>query len=60
MYNMYTIYTMNLKINIWTLNFLFKSENWYFNYENYYFNFKIYILGFEIWYLNMKIVISIV
>jgi hypothetical protein len=24
---------MNLKINIWTLNFLFKSENWYFNYE---------------------------
>jgi hypothetical protein len=25
------------QINIWTLSFLFKSENWYFNYENYYF-----------------------
>jgi hypothetical protein len=25
--------------NIWTFNFLFKSENWYFNFENYYFNF---------------------
>jgi hypothetical protein len=57
---MYTIYTMNFKINIWILNFLFKSENWYFNYKNDYFNFNKYILGFEIWYLNMKIVISIV
>jgi hypothetical protein len=57
---MYIIYIMNLKINIWTLNFLFKYENWYFNYEIYYFNFLKKILGFEIWYLNMKIVISIV
>jgi len=37
--HMYIVHIMNLKINIWTLNFLFKSENWYFNYENY-FNFK--------------------
>jgi hypothetical protein len=32
---MYIVHIMNLKINIWTLNFLFKSENWYFNSENY-------------------------
>jgi hypothetical protein len=57
---MYTIYIMNLKINIWTLNFLFKSENWYFNFENHYFNLLKNILWFEIWYLNLKIIISIV
>jgi hypothetical protein len=36
--HMYIVHIMNLKINIWALNFLFKSEIWYFNYENY-FNF---------------------
>jgi hypothetical protein len=56
---MYTIYIMNPKINIWTLNFFFKSEIWYFNFENYYFILFL-KLGFEIWYLNLKIVISIV
>jgi hypothetical protein len=50
---MYTIHMMNLNINIRTLNFLYK-------YENYYFNFLKTILGFQIWYLNMKIFISIV
>jgi hypothetical protein len=49
---------MNLKINIWALNFLFKFDNWYFNYEIYYFNF-LKILKFETWYLTLKIVIAI-
>jgi hypothetical protein len=56
---MYIVHLMNLKINIWTLNFLFKSENWYFNYENCYFKILKYILEFETWYLNLKKVISI-
>jgi hypothetical protein len=38
---MYTIHMMNLNINIRTLNFLYK-------YENYYFNFLKTILGFQI------------
>jgi hypothetical protein len=37
---MYIVEIMNLKINIWILNFLFKSENWYFTFENYHFNFQ--------------------
>jgi hypothetical protein len=55
---MYTIHLMNLKINIWTLNFLFKSKNWYFNYENYYFNFFL-KKGFETWYLNLKLLFQL-
>jgi hypothetical protein len=52
------VHIMNLKINIWALNFLFKFDNWYFNYEIYYFNF-LKILKFETWYLTLKIVIAI-
>jgi hypothetical protein len=44
---------MNLKINIWTLNFLFKSENWYFNSEYYYFNFLNKLFEFRIFNFNM-------
>jgi hypothetical protein len=32
---MYIVHIMNLKINIWTLNFLFKYENLYFKSENF-------------------------
>jgi hypothetical protein len=43
---MYIVHIMNIKINIWTLNFLFKTNNWYFNFEIYYFNF---FLNVRIW-----------
>jgi hypothetical protein len=43
---MYIVHIMNLKINIWTLNFLFNFENCYFNSENYYLNF-LKLLGFK-------------
>jgi hypothetical protein len=41
--HMYIVHIMNLKINIWTLNFLFKSENCYFKISKHYLNFKILI-----------------
>jgi hypothetical protein len=48
---MYIVHIMNLKINIWTLNFLFKSKKWYFNYENCYFKFfKKYIRIWNFWF----------
>jgi len=46
---MYIVHIMNLKINIWTLNFLFKSEN--FNCLKHYLNFKFLIW---IWYFQFK------
>jgi hypothetical protein len=40
---LYIVHRMNLKINIWTLNFLFKSDNWYINCEINILFFKKYI-----------------
>jgi hypothetical protein len=48
---MYIVHIMNLKINIWTLNFLFKFENYYFNRWKHYLNFKFFIW---IWYFQFK------
>jgi hypothetical protein len=55
---MYIVVIMSLKINIWTLKFLFKYENWYFNYETIILILKS-ILKFETWYLNLNFFISI-
>jgi hypothetical protein len=49
---MYIVHIMNLKINIWTLNFLFKSKNCYFNCLKHYLNLKFLIW---IWYFQLKI-----
>ncbi len=49
---MYIVHIMNLKINIWTLNFLFKSEICYFNCLQIYLNFKKIIW---IWYFSISI-----
>jgi hypothetical protein len=49
--HMYIIHIMNLKINIWTLKFLFKSENYYLNCLKHYLNFKFLIW---IWYFQFK------
>jgi hypothetical protein len=49
---MYIVHIMNLKINIWTLNFLFKSKNCYFIILKHYLNFKFLIW---IWYFQLKI-----
>ncbi len=38
---MYIVHIMNLKKNISTLKFLFKSENCYFNYLKHYLNSKL-------------------
>jgi hypothetical protein len=45
------VHIMNLKINIWTLNLLFKSKNWYLKFENYYLKFWniYYNLKLDIW-----------
>jgi hypothetical protein len=48
---MYTIHIMNFKINIWPLNFLFKSENCYFNCLKHYLNFRFWIWT---WYFQFK------
>jgi len=65
---MYTIHIMNLKINIWPLNFLFKSENCYFNCLKHYLNFRFWIehdifnlnlkrlIWSKIWYLNYTLI----
>jgi hypothetical protein len=50
--HMYVHYSYNeSQNNIWTLNFLFKSETNYFK-------FLKQLLGFQTWYLNLKIIIS--
>jgi hypothetical protein len=46
MYTYVYVHIMNLKINIWIMNFLFKCDHWYFNSEIYY----IYMsLKLDIW-----------
>jgi len=70
--HMYIVHIMNLNINIWILNFLFKSENWYFNSKLLFWilhintsTLKILIeskighFNFEYCYFNLKIDISI-
>jgi len=47
----YIVHIMNLKTNIWTLNFLFKSENCYLNCLKHYLHFKFLIW---IWYFQFK------
>jgi hypothetical protein len=49
--HMYIIHIMNLKINIWTMHFLFKSEICYFNCLKHYLNLKFLIW---IWYFQFK------
>jgi len=49
---MYIVHIINLKINIWTLNFLFKSGIFYFNCLKHYLNFKFLIW---IWYFQFKL-----
>jgi hypothetical protein len=67
---MYTIHIMNLKINIWTLNFLFEYENCYSIFSNiiwvsnFWFEYDIFNLNLKIfiwsknWYLNPKVIFS--
>jgi hypothetical protein len=67
---MYIIHLMNLKINIWPLNFLFKSEICYFNCLKHYLNFRFWIwtwyfqfkfkrfIWSKIWYLNSTLIFS--
>jgi len=64
----YIIHIMNLKINIWILNFLFKFENCYFNCLKHYLNFKFFIwiwfftlnskkiIWSKNWYLNFELI----
>jgi hypothetical protein len=50
--HMYIAHIMNIKIHIWTLNFLFKFEICYFNGLKHYLNFKFLIW---IWYFQFKL-----
>jgi len=65
---MHIVHIMNLKINIWILKFLFKSENCYFNCLKHYLNLNFFIwiryfnlnskrlIWFTYWYLSSKLI----
>jgi hypothetical protein len=51
--HMNIVHIMNLKINIWTLNFLFKSKTSYWNVKKNYFNYIKTLFEFQVFDSNM-------